>query len=182
MIQVLISTLSLVGGLYSPLASFPGPAQLFVTCSMESGYLFPREDDIINKWSKNSERKSEVSRIVQWTRSSILGVYNSHHLLHPHSIKSFLPPFYPWRHAHEKRYQSLRVLHAAKNDVCLGTRLRVHDQWTYIPHLSIRCMFKSNFIDSYMCCTVIPVTCVNWGIYCTQYCTHQTELVLMKVY
>ena len=55
MIQVLISTLSLVGGLYSPLASFPGPAQLFVTCSMESGYLFSREDDIVDKWPKNSD-------------------------------------------------------------------------------------------------------------------------------
>jgi len=36
------------------------------------------EHDVINKWQKNSEQKSEVSRIVQPTMSSTLGVYNSH--------------------------------------------------------------------------------------------------------
>ena len=43
---------------HRPVASFPGPAQLFVTCSMESGeawYLFSHEDDVINKWPKISE-------------------------------------------------------------------------------------------------------------------------------
>ena len=44
-------------------------------------YLFSREHDVIDKWQKNSERKSEVSGSVQQTTSSTLGVYNIHPLL-----------------------------------------------------------------------------------------------------
>jgi len=40
-----------------------------------------------------------------------------------HSMKSFLPPFYPWPRAHEKRYQALCVLIlcASENGAVLGT-------------------------------------------------------------
>ena len=40
-------------------------------------YLFSHEHEVIDKWPKNSERKSAVSHIVQPFTSSTLGVYNS---------------------------------------------------------------------------------------------------------
>ena len=65
------------------LASFPGPAQLSFACSTENGkagrawYLFSLEHDIIGKWRKFSEQTGCVSRIVQLTTCSTLGVYDN---------------------------------------------------------------------------------------------------------
>ena len=61
---------------------------------------------------------------IQWTISSTLGVYNSRPPLDgymwqdlsssccsaPQCAHVQLSPFYPWHHAHEKRYQALHVL------------------------------------------------------------------------
>ena len=62
---------------YEWLASFPGPAQLFVTCSTkkrgEPG-IFSREHDVIGKLWKFSEQTGCVSRIVQSTTHSTFGV------------------------------------------------------------------------------------------------------------
>ena len=62
------------------LASFPGPAQVFVACSMEKRGepgMFPREHYVTDKWPNLAERKNEVLHIVQPTTRSMLGVYDS---------------------------------------------------------------------------------------------------------
>jgi len=46
------------------IASFPGPAQLFITCSMEKweepGIFSHGEHDIINKWQKKEKAKFHI--------------------------------------------------------------------------------------------------------------------------
>ena len=58
-----------------------GPTQLFVACSTEKrgepGIFSHVRMTQSTNGKKNSERKSEVSRIVQPTASSVLSVYNS---------------------------------------------------------------------------------------------------------
>ena len=99
------------------IASFPGPAQPFVTCGTEKQGepgIFLSEHDAIDKWKK-IEQKTKISCIVQPTTThSMIGVYDSHPPLagyvfllfwapvHPCSIKSFLILFYPWHHTCKK--------------------------------------------------------------------------------
>ena len=85
-------------------ASFPGRSrhQFLIACSMQkrrrsslvprprpafhrlqygkagrAWYLFPREHDVIGKWRKFSEQTGCISRIVQPTTHSTLGVYDN---------------------------------------------------------------------------------------------------------
>ena len=76
-------------------------------------YLFSRKHE-----SGENLQNSCVSRIVQPTTHSVLGVYGSHHLLdkltgtlglfavlgpvRPHTIRPFLPSFLSLRHSREK--------------------------------------------------------------------------------
>ena len=62
-------------------ASFPGPAQLFVACSTEKQGetgMFPH---VSITYSTNGQQKSEVLHVVQTTTRSTLGVYDSHRQL-----------------------------------------------------------------------------------------------------
>ena len=96
-------------------------------------------------------QKSQVSCIAQLTTSSMLGVYNgcpplatymwwylsSSCCSEPQCAHIQLSPFYPWRHAHEKRFQALRILRATENGTGLGTRLAL------TPFTCMVCTFKA---------------------------------------
>ena len=66
----------------------------------------------------------------------------------PHSIKTFLPCFYPWHHAREKRYQALHILRATKNGMGLGTRLLQKFQFQHNSVLNIDCNSLRNIIKT----------------------------------
>ena len=71
----------------------------------------------------------------------------------PHSVQSFLPPFYPWRHAGEKRYQVLCVLSETENGVGLGTRLDGYSE-TLFPSLKCGGHFWSKGCRGSMYCNL----------------------------
>ena len=99
-------------------------------------YLFSREHDVIHRWQKNSEPKSEV---IQPTTSSMLGVYNSCSYTHNDVIVTWyfsssccsepqctciqLSPFYYLSILDVMHVsQALCVLNAIENGVGLGKR------------------------------------------------------------
>ena len=100
-------------------------------------YLFSREHDVIHRWQKNSEPKSEV---IQPTTSSMLGVYNSCSYTHNDVVVTWyfsssccsepqctciqLSPFYYLSILDVMHVsQALCVLNAIENGAGLGKRL-----------------------------------------------------------
>ena len=100
-------------------------------------YLFSREHDVIHRWQKNSEPKSEV---IQPTTSSMLGMYNSCSYTHNDVVVTWyfsssccsepqctciqLSPFYYLSILDVMHVsQALCVLNAIENGVGLGKRL-----------------------------------------------------------
>ena len=91
------------------IASFPGPAQLSVICITEKRGepgIFSHLSITYGKWWKFAELTGCNSRIYIHAQRLVCPTVGPR-LVHPRTIKPFLPSFLSWWHSREKRYQAL---------------------------------------------------------------------------